>query len=112
MTQKLSPTMIAHIKHGIGGADSRTLAALERRGLIEDAPTRPGYYRLTEVARCLRVELLNPVRVGWNATHVEEGACEHGVHNWFRWEWRDGESRSESEPVILETEDCQKCNAP
>jgi hypothetical protein len=57
LAAELSPTMRAAVRCGIGGAYFRTLDALERRGLIEDAPERPGYYKLSELGESVRAIL-------------------------------------------------------
>ena len=49
----LTATMRAHVLHGIGGATANTIAAMERRGLVADAPERPGYCALTPLGRAV-----------------------------------------------------------
>lgn len=58
VARTLSATMRAHVTHGIGGATDRTLAALERRGLIADAPERPGCVKLSPLGEAVRAVLL------------------------------------------------------
>lgn len=43
----LTPAMRSHVLYGIAGATRRTQIGLERRGLLEDAPEKPGYVRLS-----------------------------------------------------------------
>lgn len=49
----LSAAMRAHLKYGVGGATQRTIDALWRRGLVEDAENRPGYIRLSASGRAV-----------------------------------------------------------
>ena len=111
---RLSPTMAAHVKHGIGGATARTLEALARRGLVEDASDRPGFYRMSELGHATRVALLHPLAPGWSGTTPERELCPHGYgYLWTRWEWcpARGGTEESSEPVILEVPcDCHECN--
>jgi hypothetical protein len=44
---RLTATMRAHVLYGIAGATRRTQIGLDQRGLLEDAPERPGCVKLS-----------------------------------------------------------------
>jgi hypothetical protein len=107
----------AHIKHGIGGASNAVLDALERRGIVQEMPRKPGYLELSPLGECVRTLLFgydpecmtDDERIEFAGLHGDPGEgpaeweeCDkHPGHGQvFRWNWQEPEEDNHAARVI------------
>lgn len=101
----------AHIKHGVGGASNQVLDALERRGIVQESESKPGYWELSPVGLCVQTlcfgydpeSLTDDERIEFAGLHGTRGEgpaeweeCDrHPGHGQvMRWTWQEPEEDS------------------
>jgi hypothetical protein len=86
---RLGVAQKAHIKHGIGGATNAVLDALERRGIVQEIPRKPGYLELSPLGECVRTLLFGYDPESMSDDERIEFACLHGDPGEGPAEWEE-----------------------